>query len=74
MTSFPTISETSLALMNLAWTQTSITQSDTLGIMGMYGVAGDPVDKYYFYMQFTADSDDAWWDTTVLEKHFRVIF
>ena len=36
----------------------------------MYGTN----DAYYFYHTFEADSADEWWDGSVLEKNFRVIY
>ena len=62
--------DTQVLLMNREWKQTSITDGDTSGTIGMYGTD----DAYYFYHYFQPSADDEWWDGTVLEKNFRVIY
>ena len=57
-------------LMNKAWSQTNINQTNTPGTIGMYGTA----EKYYFYMTFTANSSDLWHDGATQAKKFRILF
>ena len=59
-----------LLLMDREWKQTSITDGDTSGTIGMYGSN----DAYYFYHTFQPSNDDEWWDGSVLNKNFRVIY
>ena len=62
----PTSDQT--VLMDKEWSQTSVTEVD--GIIGMYGQD----NAYYFYHEFQPENDDEWWDGSVLEKNFRVIY
>ena len=54
ITPVPSAAQTNL--MNEAWSQTNINDANTPGTIGMYGEA----EKYYFYMQFVANSSDNW--------------
>ena len=65
----PNPSNSQMSEMNQAWTQTSINNANTPGTIGMYGTD----DKYYFYMTFVANNDDAWHDGSTA-KDFRIIF
>ena len=58
-----------LALMNAAWSQTNINQTNNPGTIGMYGTS----EKYYFYMTFKANPSDLWHDGTTA-KTFRILF
>ena len=68
ITPVPTTAQ--LALMNKAWSQTNINQTNTPGTIGMYGTA----DVYYFYMTFTANPSDLWHDGATQAKKFRILF
>ena len=63
MVSYPVPTEPSasqLALMDVAWSEDSVTQSSTVGTVGMFGVPAASEaenDKYYFYMQFKPFED-----------------
>ena len=59
-----------LDLMNLAFEETSITQDNVAGVVGMFGQD----DGYYFYMNFQPADDDQWYDGSVIEKNFRILF
>ena len=59
-----------LDLMDKAWSQTNINQSNTPGTIGMYGTA----NAYYFYMKFTANPSDNWHDGSTTTKKFRILF
>ena len=61
-------------LMDQAWSQTSITEDDTTGTIGMYGSEVDGEPKYYFYHHFQPPEADEWWDGSITEKDFRVIY
>ena len=64
----PTPTSDQLTLMDKEWSQTSVTEAN--GTIGMYGQD----NAYYFYHYFQPENDDEWWDGTVLEKNFRVIY
>ena len=57
-----------LDLMNTTWQETSITETNINGTVGMWGkkaTEDGANDEYYFYMQFQPDNDDAWWEGSV---------
>lgn len=59
-----------LALMNTQWKQTLVTDTNSAGTIGMFGQS----EKYYFYMKFTANSDDKWYQANLKNKTFMLIF
>ena len=66
----PVPSQAQLDLMNAAWSQTNINQTNNPGTIGMYGTS----EKYYFYMTFKANPSDLWHEGSPTAKTFRILF
>lgn len=66
-TAFGTVPSTEQkALMSESWEQDSVTAASTKGTIGLFGEPNsDGVAEYYFYFEFTADADDAWWEASL---------
>lgn len=59
-----------VTLMKNDWQQTSVTEDNTSGTIGMFGEN----DRYYFYMKITVNSGDLWQQALTQNKEFMMIF
>ena len=57
----------SLSFMNNEWQDAKIVTTDTSGSIGMFG-ADD--GKYYLYLTFEANVDDAWWQINECASYY----
>lgn len=61
-------------LMETSWNAQDINTTDRPGIIGMFGNRNGWRDKeYFFYMEFSANALDTWWETDT-NKQFILLF
>ena len=65
-------SAAAMGSMNEGWSKVSVSQTGTLGTIGMWG--DNDTSNYNFYMYFQANNDDAWWSGASTTKNFTILF